>query len=118
MLQLVESHSSKKRALEGFEGVAPLFCGAIAGFSSKALILPIDIVRRRIEVRGFVEARRPFGEVLHYNGVIDCFMKIYKHEGVLGFYKGALPTLLKNSVAASCTFFVNEQVLSYYHKNH
>ena len=118
-MQLAESRSSKKvRALEGFQGVAPVFCGGIAGFSSKALILPIDIVRRRIEVRGFVEARRTFGEVLHYNGIIDCFIKIYQHEGMLGFYKGTLPTLLKNAVTASCIFFVNEQVLCYYHKNH
>lgn len=28
------------------------------------------------------------GKGLLYNGILDCFVKIFKTEGVVGFYKG------------------------------
>ena len=40
-------------------------------------------------------ARRPFGEVVQYTGVIDCFLKLWNKEGLSGFYKGALPSVIK-----------------------
>ena len=29
-------------------------------------------------------------QVQKYNGVVDCAQKIYKHEGLGGFFRGAL----------------------------
>lgn len=31
---------------------------------------------------------------VYYDGVIDCFRKMYMHEGMLSFYKGIIPPIL------------------------
>lgn len=31
---------------------------------------------------------------MYYNGILDCFHKMYKHEGLFSFYKGILPPIL------------------------
>lgn len=30
------------------------------------------------------------GEGLLYNGIVDCFVKVFRTEGVTGFYKGTI----------------------------
>lgn len=47
------------------------------------------------QVQGFDEARRPFGQVGHYSGVIDCFTSVVRQEGITSFYKGGTPALIK-----------------------
>ena len=54
---------------------------------------------RLIQVQGFREVIRSGGleSVPVYNGVVHCITTVYKQEGILGFYKGAVPSLLKVS---------------------
>ena len=47
------------------------------------------------QVQGFEKARRPFGRVGRYSGVIDCFRRIALEEGLMAFYKGAAVAILK-----------------------
>lgn len=46
-------------------------------------VSPFDIIRTRL-------MNQP-SDVKIYSGFGDCFMKIFKNEGPLGFYKGFLP---------------------------
>ena len=48
-----------------------------------------------IQVEGFEEARKPFGRLGRYGGLINATKKIYIEEGFWGFYKGTLPSILK-----------------------
>ena len=48
-------------------------------------------------MRGFEKARSSFGRVGDYKGMSDIFVKIWREEKVFGFYKGALPSLIKVS---------------------
>jgi hypothetical protein len=41
----------------------PFLCGALAGVCSKTVIYPLDLAKKRLQVRGFEHARRGFGQV-------------------------------------------------------
>ncbi len=47
------------------------------------------------QVQGFEKARSSFGSVSRYRGFFHCLGTVYKEEGALAFYKGAVPTVLK-----------------------
>jgi hypothetical protein len=60
--------------------------GATAGTAACLACYPLDLVRTRLttELEGFE----------HYRGISDCFVKIFRTEGIRGFYAGICPTLL------------------------
>lgn len=60
--------------------------GAVAGVSAVTACYPLDLVRTRLTTE--LEGRE------NYRGITDAFAKIYKLEGVGGFYSGIWPTLL------------------------
>ncbi len=97
--------------LKGNVGIESLVCGGLAGVTSKTLTLPLDIIKKRLQVQGFETARKHFGRVTKYTGVIDTFCKVLKYEGILGFYKGAVPAILKTAITTSVSFYVYENTL-------
>ena len=50
-----------------------------------------------VQVQGFERARAQFGEVGRYRGFFHCLLTVYRHEGLMAFYKGTVPTVLKVS---------------------
>merc|ERR1711937_211394 len=66
------------------EGIPLQFMSAfVAGFFMTCTVSPFDIIRTRL-------MNQPTDAKL-YNGFVDCFTKILKNEGPLGFYKGFIP---------------------------
>ena len=74
-----------------------LTCGALSGMISKVLLLPFDVVKKRLQIQGFEEARKSFGRFSHYDGMLSCFRGIVKEEGVMGLFKGTAASVLKVS---------------------
>lgn len=60
-----------------------LTASAIAGFFASFFSLPFDFVKTRLQK----QTRAPDGS-LPYKGMIDCFSKVAKDEGLLRFYRG------------------------------
>lgn len=60
--------------------------GALAGTCAVTACYPLDLIRTRLSTE--LEGKE------HYRGIVDAFQKIYKTEGVAGFYAGIAPTLL------------------------
>lgn len=50
-------------------------------------------------------------EEVRYKGLIDCAMKIYKNEGILAFYKGLTPNLIRIFPASGLFFLTYETTL-------
>ncbi|XP_012945487.1 mitochondrial thiamine pyrophosphate carrier [Aplysia californica] len=92
------------------ESLESLLCGTGSGFCSKLLVYPLDVVKKRLQVQGFEAARRPFGAVRHYSGMINCLVCVVKEEGLRGLYKGLSPSLLKSASVAGLNFCLYEQV--------
>lgn len=82
-----------------------LLSGGGAGMISKTITYPFDLFKKRLQVGGFEEARLHFGEVRTYKGLLDCAVQIAKEEGLLGFFKGLSPSLLKAALSTGLTFF-------------
>lgn len=85
--------------------------GALSGIVAKSMIYPLDVVKRRLQVQGFEQARAAFGQIQKFNGVIDCFVKTARNEGIFGFYKGYFPSMIKSGLATSIVFLTYEQMV-------
>lgn len=60
-----------------------LTASAIAGFFASFFSLPFDFVKTRLQK----QTRAPDGS-LPYKGMLDCFAKVAKEEGLMRFYRG------------------------------
>lgn len=60
-----------------------LAASAVAGFFASFFSLPFDFVKTRLQK----QTRGPDGK-LPYKGMLDCFAKVARNEGLLRFYRG------------------------------
>lgn len=68
-------------------------------------MLTFQVVRSKLQEQGQVrnvEAR--------YSGVMDCTKKVFKKEGIPGFYRGCATNLLRTTPSAVITFTSYEMV--------
>ncbi|RKO87860.1 mitochondrial carrier domain-containing protein [Blyttiomyces helicus] len=83
--------------------MAILCCGMVSGAFGATLMYPLSLVRTRLQAQG---------TPLHperYSSVFDVVRKTHAREGVFGFYKGLVPTLLKVIPAVSISYVVYER---------
>ena len=66
-------------------------CGSAAGMTSTLLTYPLDLVRSRLMM---MSAGAGAGSAQQYKGIIDCFAKTYRGEGIRGLYGGLGPTMM------------------------
>lgn len=86
-------------------GVLTVFvCGAISSTCGQVVAYPLQLVRTRLQTQGMA------GRPMLYNGMSDAFFKIWKCDGLLGFYSGILPNFMKAIPAVSISYIVYEQV--------
>ncbi|XP_070535510.1 LOW QUALITY PROTEIN: electrogenic aspartate/glutamate antiporter SLC25A12, mitochondrial-like [Ptychodera flava] len=64
--------------------------GGIAGATGATAVYPIDLVKTRLQNQ---RSGSVVGELMYRNS-FDCFIKVIRHEGVLGLYSGLLPQLV------------------------
>jgi len=76
--------------------------GTIAGMIAHLATYPLDTVRRRMQLNG------GYGLQKAYRGSFDCIKKITMSEGIKGFYKGLIPSLVKIPPAAAMQFSMYE----------
>ena len=60
---------------------------------------PLDVVRRRMQMKGAT------GELFKYNSTWHAFKVIVKSEGVYGLFKGMWPNLLKVKILYNASFY-------------
>jgi hypothetical protein len=58
-----------------------------------------------------LEVASNFKEPTYYTGIIDCFQKMYKQEGIRSFYKGLTPLVIKIFPSSGVFFLAYEGTL-------
>lgn len=83
-----------------------LLTGAASGVLSKVILYPLDFIKKRLQLQGFLNARRSFGHNQTCHGIIDCMKKTLQEEKISGFYKGMYPTLMKSGLTTAFYFSI------------
>lgn len=50
-----------------------------------------------------------------YGGVVSTVSRMWRKEGLSGFFKGAIPNAFRVAPSAAITFLVYESVLDFFH---
>ncbi|KAH6707692.1 mitochondrial inner membrane transporter, exports 2-oxoadipate and 2-oxoglutarate from the mitochond [Leptodontidium sp. 2 PMI_412] len=77
--------------------------GAVAGVSEILVMYPLDVVKTRIQL----QSGTAVGEDA-YSGMIDCFRKIVKNEGVSRLYRGIEAPILMEAPKRATKFAAND----------
>ena len=77
-----------------------MVCGGLSGVCSKTLLLPLDLIKKRLQVQGFAGRSE-----VQYRNVFHCASKIVQEEGFRAFYRGAVPSVLKVCLIFFTTYY-------------
>jgi Mitochondrial carrier protein len=76
-----------------------ILAGMITGGVGQAIASPTDVVKVRLQADGRL---RLLGQPTRYNGTIDAFSKIWREEGLSGYYKGLGPSVQRAAIINGC----------------
>lgn len=80
--------------------------GAISGVVGKSIMMPVDTVRKRLQIQGSPYQVYVLRGLPIYSGLLDCIKTIMRVEGPRGFFNGLSLALLKSVPATTTTFLV------------
>ncbi|XP_030763479.1 solute carrier family 25 member 48-like [Sitophilus oryzae] len=78
-----------------------IYAGGSAGIAAISVVLPVDVVKTRIQADDPVYPR--------YKGMRDCIKKIYEEEGYRIFWKG-LPVITLRAFPANAVLFIGYEM--------
>jgi len=93
-----------------------LVMGAVSKFVASTTTYPLQVIKARLQQRSqVVELSEITGEIIvtnrEYSGVLDCVGKIWRNEGIGGFFKGCVTNAIRVAPSAAITFVTYEFVL-------
>ena len=83
--------------------ISRALAGSLAGSTGQMLTYPLDRARAVMAVTNSKDQRAK-----QYKNLVSVFVSIYRTEGLLSFYRGAMPTLLGVIPYAGTSFFTYE----------
>jgi len=84
--------------------------GAWAGLVAQTAAFPIELIRRRMQVRGFEIGGVDSSAAKSKVGFVSEFFNVYRAEGIRGLYRGLVPNYLKIIPAVGINFLVFEEM--------
>ncbi|KAI5294584.1 hypothetical protein KEM52_003680 [Ascosphaera acerosa] len=83
--------------------------GAVAGISEILVMYPLDVVKTRVQLQSGTAT----GEEA-YTGMLDCFRKIIRNEGVSRLYRGISAPILMEAPKRATKFAANDSWGTFY----
>lgn len=74
----------------------PFIYGGFASCISEAVTFPIDLVKTRLQIQGSSPSKQTVAR-LKYSGMINCFSKVIREEGLKALYTGVKPAILRQA---------------------
>ncbi|KAL7132450.1 hypothetical protein ABFS83_12G075000 [Erythranthe nasuta] len=97
-----------KRENKSIDELNPWEVAIASSFSkvvASVLTYPHEVIRSRLQEQGQVRNCE-----LQYAGVVDCVKKVFRKEGIPGFYRGCATNLLRTTPSAVITFTSYEMI--------
>jgi len=92
-----------------------LTIGAISKMVASTFTYPLQVVKSRMQQPPSSIELTSTGDVRvvkrDYAGLLGTVLKIWRQEGIVGFYKGALPNAVRVAPNAALTFLIYESVM-------
>jgi solute carrier family 25 folate transporter 32 len=100
-----------------------LIIGAASKFIASTITYPVQVIKARLQQRSqVVEFSEATGEIIvtkrEYAGVTDCVTRIWRNEGIVGFFKGCVTNAIRVAPSAAITFVTYEFVLDVLTEEH
>jgi solute carrier family 25 (mitochondrial folate transporter), member 32 len=88
--------------------VAPLFAGISGGVVSTTLLLPLDVIKVRLQVSEQPQHNDNGSKRTKRLGAFRAFRSIIRHEGIAGIYQGLIPAVIGSAVSWGGYFYLYE----------
>jgi len=80
----------------------PFVYGGLASIIAEFGTFPIDLTKTRLQIQG--QKLDIQHATLKYQGMTDCFLKVFKQEGVKALYAGIWPAVLRQATYGTIKF--------------
>lgn len=95
-----------------------LACGGVAGAIGQTVAYPFDVCRRKLQVSGWDGAKALADPAaagaknipVRYTGMMDCFIKVVKYEGVGALFHGLSANYVKVAPSIAIAFVTYEEI--------
>lgn len=85
--------------------------GAVASTTAKVVTYPLDFARKRMQAQGPVRGQFVHRNIPVYTNSVDVLLKVARTEGMRGWYKGVVVSLVKAAPSSAVTMWVYEQTI-------
>lgn len=101
-----------------------LAAGGSAGATSLVFVYPLDFVRTRlaVDVGKYIKYSRKLifnlrSKVREFNGLSDCFIKVFKSDGLVGLYRGFMVSIQAYFIYRAAYFGCFDTAKTYFAKD-
>lgn len=81
--------------------------GALAKLGATVVTYPLLVVKSRLQAKQDIGSDAK----TRYTGTLDAILKMVRHEGVLGFYRGMSTKIVQSVFAAAVLFMTKEELV-------
>ncbi|OJD19787.1 hypothetical protein AJ78_00287 [Emergomyces pasteurianus Ep9510] len=92
---------------------ALLVCGAASGAFTSLLLTPVELIKCKMQVPASGSSKTP---AYKSPGPISLIAAVFRHEGLLGFWRGQMGTLIRETGGSAAWFGSYEGVLAFFKK--